>query len=153
VTDSPDYTEMAQALRDGFSEAQGLEFTRVEAGLVEAKMTIGTQHRQSYGIVHGGVYAAMSETLCAVGAAVTVMPQGRSAVGLENHTSFVRAVRDGVLYGRATPVHRGRRSHVWQADILDDAGRVAATSRVRVLVLDADTTLAGEAVTLQTAGS
>ena len=67
-------------------------------------------------------------------------------VGLENHTSFVRAVREGKVTIRATPVTRGRRTQLWEAVARDEQGRIVSTGRVRLLCLDPDAELAGEAV-------
>lgn len=71
-------------------------------------------HLQAYGIVHGGVYAGIIESLASVGAAIHALAEGKSVVGLENHTSFLRAVRSGTLHGVAKPLTRGRRSPVWE---------------------------------------
>jgi len=82
-------------------------------------------HYQGYpGIVHGGVLAGMIESLCSTGAALSVIAEGKSTVGLENTTSFLRAVRSGRLRCTARPLVRGRRSHVWEAVIHDEAGRL-----------------------------
>jgi len=151
VSEPLDFTAMANAHLDGFNQAQGLRFTRVGVDHIEACIEVGPQHLQAYGIVHGGVHAAMAETLCSVGAAVTVLPQGRSAVGLDNHTSFLRAVREGTLYAAARPVHRGRRTHVWSCEIRDDSARLVATSRVRIMVLEAGVELAGAPATVRSA--
>ncbi len=72
------------------------------------------------------------------------MADGKTSVGLENTTSFVRAVR-GKLVAVATPVRRGRGSQVWEVAISDEGGRLAATTgRVRTLSLEAGRAVAGE---------
>jgi uncharacterized protein (TIGR00369 family) len=133
----------------GYNRIMGLEFTHAEPDRVSAKVTITEDHRQPYGIVHGGVLAGMVESLCSVGAALSVLEEERSAVGLENSTSFLRAIRSGVLQGIATPVHQGRRSQVWAAEIRDDQGRRVATGRVRLLVLEQGAQAAGKEVRLE----
>lgn len=135
--------------RGGYNTAMDLRFVQITPDEVVAEIVIGDQHRQPYGLVHGGVYAGIIETLCSTGAALHVMPQGKSAVGLENSTAFLRAVRSGTLRCTATPLIRGRRSHVWQAEIYDDQERLAATGRVRMLVLDPGAEAGGEAVKLK----
>jgi uncharacterized protein (TIGR00369 family) len=74
------------------------------------------------------------------------MARGQSVVGIENHTSFVHAVRDGTVIVTATPITRGRRVQLWEAVCRDAAGKIVATGRVRLLCLDAGSTLAGESV-------
>jgi uncharacterized protein (TIGR00369 family) len=63
---------------------------------------------------------------------------GASAVGLENHTSFIRAVRQGTLTATARPITRGRTTQVWQCEVKDDQGQVTATGRVRLLCVTPD---------------
>jgi uncharacterized protein (TIGR00369 family) len=120
---------------------------------VVAELEIGPAHRQPYGIVHGGVHAGIIETVASVGAALYAMPLGRSVVGLENHTSFLHAVREGVLRVTARPLTRGRRTQVWEGTVTDAAGRVAATGRVRLLSLEAEAELAGSTVEVKPGGA
>ena len=75
------------------------------------------------------------------------LPRNQSVVGLENNTSFVRAVRSGAkLHAVSTPITRGRRTQVWEARVLDDQERLVAAGRVRLLCIEQDTELAGEQV-------
>ena len=106
----------------------GLDLLEVSAGSVVAQWDIDARHLQPQGIVHGGVYASVVETCCSVGAAAAA-PPGTRVVGVENHTSFVRAVRDGQLSARA--------AQLWECVISDAEGRLIATGRLRVLCVDA----------------
>lgn len=130
-------TELAALLneqRDGFCSAMGLTFVSVARDEVVAEWTIAAQHLQAYGIVHGGVHCGVIETLASVGAAVNAMENGRGAVGLENHTSFIRAVRAGQrLRAVARPLTRGRTTQVWEAEVRSEDGKLVATGRVRLL--------------------
>jgi 1,4-dihydroxy-2-naphthoyl-CoA hydrolase len=144
-----DFAEILNQNLDGWNRAMGVRFVRVTLDEVVAELTVGAEHKQAYGIVHGGVYAGVIETLASVGAAMNAMQQGRSAVGLENNTSFLQAVREGTLRGTARPIMRGKRSQVWEATITDESGRAVATGRVRLMVLEGDAKLAGKQVTLE----
>jgi uncharacterized protein (TIGR00369 family) len=146
---SDDAAEMLNRHRGGFNDSLGLRFLRATPVEVVAELEVGPQHLQPYGVVHGGVYCAMVETLASSGAALGVMAEGRHAVGLENSTTFVRAVREGRLVGTATPLTRGRRSHVWEVEIRDADDRLAAKGRVRMLCLEGGAQLAGETVALK----
>jgi len=130
----------------GFERALGLVFTRITQDELVAEVPVAAHLTQPYGLVHGGVYASIVETLGSAGAAIHAMPAGRTSVGLENTTSFVRAVRSGKLVATATPIHRGRASQVWQVDIRDGAGKLAATGRLRTLSLEPGAAIAGETV-------
>jgi uncharacterized protein (TIGR00369 family) len=144
-----DVVEMFNGRLGGFNRLIGLRFTSVSYDEIVAEVPVTPDLHQPYGLVHGGVYAAMIETLASVGAAVNCMPFGQTTVGLENSTSFVRAVRDGTLTGRATPLTRGRRTHVWEVVIEGDDGRLAAKGRVRMLCMEGGAEVAGEKVAIK----
>src|SRR3990170_175407 len=137
MTELPDnVVEMLNETLGGYNQAMGLGFVEASIDEVVAELEVGPQHLQPYGLVHGGVYAGMVETLCSIGGMLSVTGEGKSVVGLENSTSFIRAVRSGRLRGSAKPLHRGRRTHVWRCDIHDDRERLVAAGRLRLLVLD-----------------
>ena len=130
----------------GWDRTMGLRIVRASRDEVVAEYDVDARHHQPYGIVHGGVHCTAVETVCSTGAGLDVMARGQSVVGVENHTSFVRAVRAGTVTVRATPITRGRRSQLWEAVARDADGRVVSTGRVRLLCLDAGSELAGETV-------
>jgi 1,4-dihydroxy-2-naphthoyl-CoA hydrolase len=130
----------------GWDAAMGFRYVRMSRDEVVVEYDVQAIHKQPYGIVHGGVHCGVIEAVCSTGAAMDAMPRGQSVVGLENHTSFVRAVRGGTITVTATPITRGRRTQVWEAVCRDDAGKTVATGRVRLLCLDPGTELAGETV-------
>lgn len=149
MTPLDDLAPMLNQQRDGWNTAMDVRFVRATADEVIAEWTVGGVHRQAYGIVHGGVHCGVIETLASIGAAVVAMSRGQTVVGLENHTSFIRAVREGKLRATAKPLTRGRRTQVWEGVIVDEQGRTVATGRVRLLCLDAETELAGETVQMK----
>jgi 1,4-dihydroxy-2-naphthoyl-CoA hydrolase len=144
--ETPDLRKLVGARMSGFDGAMGFDMITATRDEVVVEYTIEERHLQPYGIVHGGVHCAVFETVCSTGAAMDAMPRGQSVVGLENHTSFVRAARSGKIRVVATPVTRGRRTQVWEATARDEADRVVATGRVRLLCLDPGSGLGGEKV-------
>jgi 1,4-dihydroxy-2-naphthoyl-CoA hydrolase len=144
-----DFAAALNGSLDGWNRAMGLSFVIATADEVVAELEVGPQHRQPYGIVHGGVHSGIVETVASVGAALNAMAHGRSVVGLENSTSFIHAVRDGRLRVTARPITRGRRTQVWEGTVTDGTGRIVATGRVRLLALDAEASLAGETVSVK----
>ena len=132
--------------RGGWNEAMGLMFVVATKDEIVAELTIGPQHLQPYGIVHGGVYAGIIETACSTGAALFALANGSAVVGLENATSFLHATRTGKLRVTAKPLTRGRRTQVWEATVHNDDGKAAAAGRVRLLCLEPGSTLAGTRV-------
>jgi uncharacterized protein (TIGR00369 family) len=146
ATPDGDFAPALNAVRGGWNEVMGIHFVHATADEVIAEIEIGSHHHQAYGIVHGGMHSGLIETVASVGAALAALPRGQSVVGLENHTSFLNAVREGKLRATARPLMRGRRTQVWEATVTDAAGRAVASGRVRFLALEAGSSLAGEPV-------
>ncbi|HVU03910.1 MAG TPA: PaaI family thioesterase [Polyangiaceae bacterium] len=120
----------------GWARTMALEFVRISGEEVVVEWTVGPQHLQPFGIVHGGVHSGVVETICSVGAGTVAATRGQTVVGVENHTSFIRAVREGRLRGVAKPLHVGQRAMLWEATITDAGGRLVASGRVRLFCLD-----------------
>lgn len=144
-----DFASKLNAALDGWNSAMGVQFVRATGDEVVAQVQVGATHLQAYGIVHGGLYSGLIETVASVGAALYAMKSGQSVVGLENHTSFLHAVREGLLRATALPLMRGRRTQVWEATITDSNGRTVASGRVRLLSLAPDSSIAGETVVVK----
>lgn len=149
MNEAHDVAAQVNQIRGGFNEAMGLTFTHVTTDEVVAELEVGRQHLQPYGLVHGGVYAGMIETTCSTGAALVALGRGQTAVGQENSTSFLRAVREGRLVAHATPLTTGRRSQVWQGRVTDEDGRLVAIGRVRLICLEAGAEAGGQKVQLE----
>jgi 1,4-dihydroxy-2-naphthoyl-CoA hydrolase len=95
-------------LTDGFPGLFGLEVTEWEDGVVRGTTAVREELKQPAGLVHGGVYAAIAETLASMATHVAVSPDGRAAMGLSNQTSFLRPVTEGHVHAEARARHRGR---------------------------------------------
>ena len=140
--------DLINANMGGYNTALGLRIVKATPDEFVGEIDISEKHLQPYGLVHGGVYAGMIETLCSTGAAINIFAENKNAVGLENTTSFLRAVRSGRLRCAARPLVLGKRSHVWEAEVRDDQDRLIATGRVRLLVLEPGAEVSGEVVGL-----
>ncbi|MDQ6899891.1 MAG: PaaI family thioesterase [Candidatus Dormibacteraeota bacterium] len=125
----------------GWVSEMGLHILSAGPDEVIARLDLSAKHHQGYGIVHGGVHCGVVETLASVGAAAVAHPRGQRVVGLDNHTSFIRAVSEGTLSARAIPVTRGRTTQVWAVELKDEEGRLVARGQVRLLCLPAERTL------------
>jgi uncharacterized protein (TIGR00369 family) len=132
----------------GFEKLIGLRFTSAKYDEICAEVPVRPELLQPYGLVHGGIYSTMIETIASVGAAVNAAARGQTTVGLENTTSFLKSVRAGTLYGKAIPLTRGKRTHVWEVSIRDDKDRLVATGRVRMICLEQGAAIAGQTVGL-----
>ena len=134
---SDDFAEAVNGL-PGWVREMGVTILTASADEVTCAWEVSEKHLQGYGIVHGGVHCGVIETLASVGAALAAMPRGQRVVGLENTTSFIRAVTSGRLTGIARPVTRGRTTQVWEAWIRDRQENLVAQGRVRLLCVEED---------------
>lgn len=124
-------------LNEHLSTLLGFQLVSATRDEVVIEWEVASKHHQPAGIVHGGVYCAAIESVCSIGATIDAMERfGKHAVGLENHTSFIRSVRSGKLRAVATPITRGRNTQVWEAKITNEAGATVATGRVRLYCLE-----------------
>jgi uncharacterized protein (TIGR00369 family) len=119
-----------------FDKVMGLRFEEASGDRVVAVVPVTPDLHQQYGIVHGGVYAAMVETTASVGAALWLGQEGKP-VGIANSTDFLRPTREGELRAEATPVNRGRSTQLWEVSVTDQRGRPVAHGRVRLMNLSA----------------
>ena len=115
----------------GYDDVVGLELQDVSGDRVTGRLEVKPHLHQPYGIVHGGVFCSVVETVASVGGAVWFGDRGH-VVGVSNHTNFLRAVREGVLAIEGTPVHRGRTQQLWQVEVKDETGRLVARGEVRL---------------------
>lgn len=119
----------------GFNAALGLRLLECTPEQVLAELTVSERHHQPWGIVHGGVYCAIVETVCSFGAQRA--QTGGVVVGVDNHTSFLKATRAGTLRASARPLSIGKRTQLWEANIENAAGELVATGRVRLMTVGA----------------
>jgi 1,4-dihydroxy-2-naphthoyl-CoA hydrolase len=131
VSEAPAFPVPPEQTLDGT-----LGFEILEAGPEHARSRAAVQNslKQPYGLVHGGVYAAMAESLASIATAIAVHDDGNIAVGLSNHTSFMRPVTEGHVNATARRMHRGATTWVWEVELSDDQGRLCALSRVTLAV-------------------
>lgn len=115
----------------GLNGALGFELEEAGPDRVVAGVTVGPHHFQPYGIVHGGLYCSIAESIASIGAALWYGDRGR-VVGVNNNTNFLRSARAGRLTATATPIHRGRSQQLWLVEIVGDDARVAARGEVRL---------------------
>ncbi len=132
---SEDFAEAMNQL-PGWVKEMGVTILAASADEVTCAWEVAEKHLQGYGIVHGGVHCGVIETLASIGAALVALPRGQRVVGLENTTSFIRAVRSGRLTASARPVTRGRTTQVWEAWVRDEKQDLVAQGRVRLLCVN-----------------
>ena len=113
-----------------------LGFETLEMGeeVARARFEVGTRHKQPFGLVHGGTFAALAEGLPSQATAQAVAPEGMVAQGMSNNLNFLRPVFEGTVHAEARRRHRGRTTWVWDVDITDSDARLCCTARVTIAV-------------------
>ena len=124
--------EQPPLVTGGLPEAMGIELLDADADVARGRIEITDRTLQPYGIVHGGTFAALAETVASAATHMHVQP--RLAIGQSNNTSFIRPASSGHIEARARTRHRGRTTWVWDVEMTDDAGRLCAFSIVTVAV-------------------
>lgn len=120
----------------GFDRLYGLELLEASPEQVRAQVVATDDHKQPFGLVHGGLFAAIAESITSIGTWLGVRDEGKAAMGLSNQTSFLRPIVGGTVHALARRRHRGRTTWVWEVDITDDDGRLCALVRMTVAVRD-----------------
>jgi uncharacterized protein (TIGR00369 family) len=133
------HAELLAGLGRGFDQELGVSYLKVDPDGGRAQLEITDKLLQPYGIVHGGVYCSIVESLASVSAAVWLADNGGgNVVGVNNNTDFLRAIGSGTVTAVSTPIHRGRRQQLWLITITDGDDRLVARGQVRLQNIPVD---------------
>ncbi len=134
-----DETEMLERLNAEplpFAGLLGIEFVSAAADRIVARMTVRGELCTRPAVLHGGAIMGFADTLGAAGTIVN-LPPGAWTTTIESKTNFVAPAPEGMeIIGEATPIHRGRRTMIWQTRITDAEGRLIALTTQTQLVLE-----------------
>ena len=123
----------------GFDSELGITFDGITPDGGRARLQLHDRLLQPWGIVHGGVYCSLIETLASLSGQVWLAENGGGhVVGVNNNTDFLRAISSGTVTAVSTPIHRGRRQQLWLITITDDDDRVVARGQVRLQNIPAE---------------
>jgi uncharacterized protein (TIGR00369 family) len=126
-----------QQIKDGiagFEQTLGLVLGEVSDTEAFASVRVRDELKQPYGLVHGGVYASIAESLASWATGIAVQPRGCIALGMGNSTSFLRPITQGVVHARAWRIHAGRTTWIWDVECRDDEERLCAVTRMTIAV-------------------
>lgn len=112
----------------------GLEIGAHGDGWIEATLPVGDHVKQPMGLVHGGIYAVIAESITSLATGINVYQDGMSAQGLSNTTNFLRPILEGTVHARAERLHKGRTTWVWDVRMSDDQDRTCAVTRMVIAV-------------------
>jgi 1,4-dihydroxy-2-naphthoyl-CoA hydrolase len=119
---------------DGLSELIGVEYLELGAERARGRIAVSDGVRQPHGIVHGGAFAALAESICSRATYEAVSDDGMVAMGQANQATFVRPVTAGHVHADARSRHRGRTTWIWDCELTDDEGRLCALVRMTIAV-------------------
>ncbi len=117
-----------------FDRHVGTEWLELGPEEARGRIKVGDQHKQPHGVVHGGVYATLAESICSQATSQAIAAEGLIALGQSNSTTFLRPVTDGYLNATARARHKGRTTWVWDVEITDDEGRLCAMVRMTAAI-------------------
>jgi uncharacterized protein (TIGR00369 family) len=120
--------------QSNFDEYIGTEWVRLDPDDARARIEFRDELRQPYGLMHGGVYSTIVESLCSYATAAAVYEEGNIALGQSIEVSFMRPVSSGHAEARAAARHRGRSTWVWTVEIVDDDERLCALAKMTMAV-------------------
>lgn len=129
----PTVDQLNQAVT-GFDRHYGLELVELADGEVRARVPVREEVKQPLGLVHGGLYASLAESMTSLATAIGVLGDGATATGMSNSTSFLRPILAGTVHAHAIRLHRGRTTWVWDVTFTDDQGRTCAVTRMTIAV-------------------
>jgi 1,4-dihydroxy-2-naphthoyl-CoA hydrolase len=124
----------AETSPSGFAEMIGVEWIDFDPDDARARIKVEQHHKQPFGVVHGGVYASLAESICSAATYAAVQEEDMVALGQSNDTNFLRAISAGHANATARTRHRGRTTWLWDVEITDDEGRLCALVRMTIAV-------------------
>jgi len=116
-------------------EGIGIEFKEIGENFIKATMPVDHRTVQTYGILHGGASVTLAETIGSIASAMVIDKEKYYCVGLEINANHLRSAKKGFVTGIVTPIHLGKKTHVWEIKIYDDEEKLLCISRLTVAVL------------------
>lgn len=127
--------EVRWMLKDNMCETIGIELTELTPGSIKGRMPVDRRTVQPMKILHGGASVALAETLGSIASNLVVDNSKYACVGLDINANHLRPAGSGYVYGEATPVHIGKKTHVWSIEIRNEEGKMVCISRLTMSVI------------------
>lgn len=122
--------------KNTLSDHLGIEFLEFGDNFLTARMPVDHRTKQPFGLLHGGASVVLAETLGSIASVLCLDdPQTQKAVGLEINANHLRAVTEGWVYGKVTPIHVGKRTHIWDIRIFNEEEKPVCVSRLTVAIV------------------
>ena len=128
--------EKLRAIKLPFAELMGVTFTEAGKDRVVAHMVVRADLCTLNHTIHGGAIMALADSVGAAATVINLPPDAKGTTTLESKTNFIGGAKEGAtVIATATPVHRGRRTQVWQTRIESEDGKLVAVVTQTQIVL------------------
>jgi 1,4-dihydroxy-2-naphthoyl-CoA hydrolase len=127
-------SEINEFNRETMQETLGLTFTEVGENYLVAELPVDSRTKQPYGILHGGASVVLAESLGSMASNMLFETPDQECLGIEISANHIKAMREGKVVGRVSPIHLGKTLHVWDIRISAPDGALVCVSRLTVLV-------------------
>ncbi|MFC4077827.1 PaaI family thioesterase [Salinithrix halophila] len=128
-------TQRGLSFNNTIMEVLGIEAVSLEPERVVMRMPVDARHHQPFGILHGGASVVLAETAASFGAILNCDQENEVAVGLEINANHLRPKREGIVTAEATPLHKGKKTMVWEIRIQDEEEKLVCVSRCTMAVV------------------
>ncbi len=123
-----------EAPASNFDLLLGTEWVDDDPDHARVRVPMRDELRQPFGLLHGGVMSSLVESVCSRSTALTVLGEGKVAMGQSIAVNFVRPITTGTAEVRARARHRGRTTWVWEAEVVDSEERLCAQAQMTIAV-------------------
>jgi len=128
--------KLNELVKGTLMESLGIRFTEVTINCVCGEMPVDERTRQPFGFLHGGAFMALAETLGSAGSMLGIDTTKYQVFGIEMKGNYIRNVKNGTVFGKATPIHKGKQTQLWNIDMTDSQGILLATCRITNLIVE-----------------
>ena len=115
--------------------ALGIEITDVGDDYICGKMPVDHRTKQPIGLLHGGASVALAETLGSIGGGYKVNNTNETLVGIAINSNHLKSIRDGWVFGKATPIKISKNIQVWEINITNEDNELICISRLTLAVV------------------
>ena len=123
------------SIQNTMTSTIGIEITDIGDDFICGKMPVDERTTQPFGLLHGGASAALAETLGSIGGGIKVYSNNETVVGIEINANHLKSVRDGWVYGKATPIRIGKKIQVWNIEITNEDDDLICVSRLTLALI------------------
>ena len=123
------------SIQNTMTSTIGIEITDIGDDFICGKMPVDERTTQPFGLLHGGASVALAETLGSIGGGIKVYSNNETVVGIEINANHLKSIRDGWVYGKATPIRIGKKIQVWNIEITNEDDDLICVSRLTLAVI------------------